>query len=312
MILGDSILSQLWDQFEREAILYSRKLERQAKEDFSVGVEVGVERSLVNTNPLQALAKEKTSDKLPVESYFNFLNMTDYNNKNCKEPFKGWGPIQNDFPTLNLTVYSVTHGQPVCKNFCSAKTIYSSDVIDRMVEHEWFSKRTRGVPAYEADQEQYIVLFDHGAHFALFNPIVFYNRLLEIKNSIIEYKKHSPKTLFIYKTLNYCRGNFTALWSVQSSFQALRMREIAFKVFGNPHNEDILDDERYPVKVLDVFPMTLAAFEFNVIGDTHPPVGLLKKGISDYLVDFLKYLGGFEERAKETSGGFGNRFSTKF
>ena len=67
---------------------------------------------------------------------------------------------------------------------------------------------------------------------------------------------------------------------MHSSFQALRMREIAFRVFGNPYTEDIKSD-KFPVKVLDMYPMTEPVFEFFESGNIHPPSGWMNKATSE-------------------------------
>ena len=136
-----------------------------------------------------------------------------------------------------------------------------------------------------------MVLMTHGAHLATLHPAIFYNRLLEIRDAVIEYKKKSPETLFVFKTLNYARGNFKRMFAVTSFFQAHRQREIAFRVFGNPYTEDIRSDE-FPVKVLDIYPLTLTAFDYLTEGNIHPRGGLCKTS-SDALFNLMRHVGYF-------------------
>merc|ERR1712176_1445182 len=122
-------------------------------------------------------------------------------------------------------------------NHCRGAMIFSSEVIKRMIKHQWFGNN-------------YIIVFTHAAHLASWHPGVFYNRMIAIRNQIIEFKRAEreyliengldPKTktaTFIYKTPNYVRGDFNKLYSVISGFQMYRIREMAFKIFGNPYLE---------------------------------------------------------------------------
>ena len=163
------------------------------------------------------------------------------------------------------------------------KNLYSADAIRRMVKYKWFG-------------DKYIIVMTHGAHFSSWHPVVFYNRMIAIRDAVIEYKKQEKLFIgenkkgatFIYRTPNYARGNFTKLYAVVSGFEMYRLREIAFKIFGNPNSEDVKSDD-YPVKVFDSFGPSLAAFHFLVPGDVHPP-GFLKESSVDMMVDLLDYL----------------------
>ena len=68
------------------------------------------------------------------------------------------------------------------------------------------------------------------------------------------------------------------------------MREMTFKIFGNPYLEDIkVDDERYPVKIFDTFGSSFSAFDTMSAGNVHPP-GALRTGIEQTFVSFVDYL----------------------
>ena len=252
ILLGDSIGHQLWLDIDDEIRYYTNQILKETQENI-----------------------------IPKVSHFDFLGLNeDYSTTSCEEPglIPKWGPFKQEWPAINFTMYSANHGEPLFKNTCMAKAQYSADVIKRMIEHKWFS----------TNEQEYIVLLNHGAHFATMHPLIFHNRLIEIRNSIIEYKKHSPKTTFIFKTLNYARGNFTKMFAITSAFQAIRQREIAFNIFGNPYENDMRSD-KFPVKVLDVFPMTFAAFDFLTEGNIHPRGGL-NKATSDALFNLLRYV----------------------
>lgn len=97
-------------------------------------------------------------------------------------------------------------------------------------------------------------------------------------------------TLFIFKTLNFGRGDFDRFYIVTSHFKCYRMREIAFNIFGNPHTDNLLDDERHPVKIYDVYPMTEVGFDHMQVGNVHPK-GFFRKGTADLMVDLIGYMG---------------------
>ena len=235
--------------------------------------------------------KNHNAEKYPerTEKHFNFLNYENMWSDDC-EPVSGWGALYNKFNWMNAGSIYLTEGHPVNKDLCIGKTLYSSDAINRMKDNQWFG-------------ENYIILLTHGAHFASWHPIVFYNRLIAIRDAIIEFKKEERKflngrpelnqkpALFIYKTPSYARGDFQTMYAVVSGFQMFRMREIAFKVFGNPYLEDTKnDDEKYPVKVFDQFGPTFYGFETMKPGNVHP-FSFLRDMSSYMLADLMSYYG---------------------
>ena len=245
--------------------------------------------------------KNYNAEKYPerTEKHFNFLNYENMRSDDC-EPISGWGALYNKFNWINAGSIYITEGHPVNKDLCIGKTLYSSDAINRMKDNQWFG-------------ENYIILLTHGAHFASWHPIVFYNRLIAIRDAIIEFKKEEKKflnsrpelnqkpALFIYKTPSYARGDFKLLYAVVSGFQMFRMREIAFKVFGNPYLEDTKDDdEKYPVKVFDQFGPTFYGFETMKPGNVHP-YSFLRDMSSYMLADLMSYYGyvSFSESGEE-------------
>jgi len=205
------------------------------------------------------------------EGNYNFLNLSDYHQDICVEGQTKWGVISETYKygknsQASLEIYSTNHGLPIAKSQCHAKIIFTSKIIERMINHKWFS-----------NDKKYIFIFNHCAHFSKFHPIVFYNRLIEIRNSIIKYKKaalkQSPesKSLFIYETCPYFRGKFENLWAVGSTVNALHLRDMAFQVFGNPYElrDNILNDF-YPVKVVDQYKYSEHVFDELETGNIHP------------------------------------------
>ena len=237
-------------------------------------------------------AKSKTEKQFKAKklakysSSFNFLGYKDLYQKDC-EPLSGWGATQTIYPSINVRTVTITEGQPINKDQCLSKSLYTPDAIRRMIKYRWFGKK-------------HVILMTHGAHFSSWHPLVYYNRMIAIRDAILEFKKAEKEFLsdndpdddgakFIYRTPNYARGNFTKLYAIVSGFEMYRLREIAFKIFGNPYLEDMRGEE-YPVKVYDSFGPTLAAFPSMHPGNVHPP-GFLRESSSDMLMDLLDYIG---------------------
>ena len=193
-----------------------------------------------------------------------------------------WAPNIFTCKGTNTTFVRLPHGMPIHKDGCVETAQYTGDMLEQMVKNGWIGP-------------EYILLMTHGAHFAAFNPIVFYRRLIDIKKSVEKYRKSSPDSLIIFKTLNYIRGDFSKLWSTVSSFNAYRQREMAFKIFGNPYENDMRNNNDFPVKVLDVWPMTKLAFDHMEVGNVHPGWGSspqwMLDGIINYFIDYIHYLG---------------------
>ena len=282
--MGDSIMLQIGDAFVKGTINHNHKL----RYDYMKQPHhKAAERSHEFMNHLF----EKTGFD------YNFLGFEDIADPAC-EPWGTWGATLTNWRGSNTSMVTVTEGQPVNKDQCASKTINSVEVINRMTQYGWHAKNVSS-SNLDSSHKRHIILFTHGAHFASWHPIVFYNRLIAIRNSIINYKKsanYQDNSIFIYKTPNYVRGNFTKLYAIVSGFEMYRMREISFKVFGNPYQavasaddkvENYMNDDRnYPVKVYDSFAPTFAAFGSLEPGNIHPP-GFLLETTSDQIVDLV-------------------------
>ena len=229
-------------------------------------------------------------------SNYNFLDLNEFYSENCGN-IAHWGALQSKFYTTNTRRCIVTEGPPVNKNQCSGVMIFSSEVIKRMMQHQWFG-------------DEHFIVMTHGPHFASWHPGVYYNRMISIRNQIVEYKKQEQIYLkqkgldptktatFIYKTPNWVRGNFRNLYSVTSGFQMYRMREVAFKIFGNPYLEYekmfplknsssfYQDQLQYPVKIYDTFGPSFLAFDNLQTGNVHPHdhiANYIMEGVFDLL-----------------------------
>ena len=129
--------------------------------------------------------------------------------------------------------------------------------------------------------------------------------MIAIRNEILKYKQAEQEFLsekdipnhktaiFIYKTPNWARNNIAHnFFSVVSGFQLYRIREIAFKIFGNPYldKEKMFfsnDEMRFPVKVYDSFGPSFVAFDALEPGNPHPD-GYVERQILDGIFDLLQ------------------------
>ena len=266
--MGDSLTGHVSQMFDLGMKYYNRELNRKELEN--------QEKSERANNP-----PGKTQHN------FQFLGYENMYSSEC-EPVSGWGAVMTKFNYLNASGIYISEGMPISKDVCIGKSLYSSDAIRRMKEYknEWFGERN-------------IILMTHGAHFSSWHPIVFYNRLIAIRDAILAFKQEERKHLkkndkgaiFIYKTPNYVRGDFKIMYAAVSGFNMFRQREIAFKVFGNPYLEDTKkDNDKFPVKVFDQFAPTFYAFDTMKPGNVHPPTYL--RDMSSYmLADLLNYYG---------------------
>ena len=183
---------------------------------------------------------------------------------------------------LNLTQYYFNHGLPYfmgTKPHCSGKALFTPEIFERMIEHKWFGK-------------EWIVFMDHSAHFANWHPIILYNRLIAVKEAATKYKKLSPETPVIFKTFNYVRGPYANTYGITSGAVPLWQRDMVFKIFGNPYLDDMSDDEKFPVKVLDVYPMSLSIFDHLELGNVHP-LELMARESGNMALNLLYKMGYF-------------------
>lgn len=78
-----------------------------------------------------------------------------------------------------------------------------------------------------------VIILGPGAHFSAANPVYLFNRLLELKPVLIQFKKAHPEVKIIFKTPNYFPGDFYEQKAVISAFNAKRIEDIILKVFSD-------------------------------------------------------------------------------
>jgi len=202
-------------------------------------------------------------------------------------------------PLINHTQWDFNHGLPYFSfnTYDASRPNFGKDILDYMIEDR---ENNLG--------PEWLIMFDQGAHFANSHPIVLYNRLVEIKESarrlkrLAQNSKNSKfsKTKIIFKTFNYVRGNYANTYGITSGIVPLWQRDIVLKVFGNPYlngtegyENYFSDDEKFPVKVLDVFPMSLAIFDHFEVGNVHP-IEIVARETGHMMVNLLRILGYFD------------------
>lgn len=184
--VGDSISGQVLSVFIQES-----------KGSFRNGIEKRKKREVVRTFEYYAPGYQihtetdahtrrrvKRFDRQPGYYGFDFLGLEEYFQPDCL-PGNGWAPALHPWTANNASVVSIKHGNPIGKNECPGKAIYTGEIIERMIQYNWFSNSTH----------QYIFFFTHGAHFASLNPIIYHNRLLDIKNQVILHRQ-AEKNLY--------------------------------------------------------------------------------------------------------------------
>lgn len=214
---------------------------------------------------------------------FNFWGLKEkYFNETCL-PLKQWGASHKFYVNNNTTSVRITHGNPAAKNQCVGKDIFSAEVIQQMIKFKiGFSDQGANV----------IIIFTHAAHFLNLNKIFYYNRLIELRDAALEYKKYCPEALIMFKTLNHALGDYQELYSITSGFLAQEYNQIIYQIFGDPYIDDIRDDARFPVKVWDVYRMSLAVYPQMDKGNIHPRLGsFLNTATGDAMINLMHYIG---------------------
>ena len=272
--LGDSILKQLMKLLITDII--DEKKEHDLKMLENGNNEISVHRTRTHHPHAN---RNHAKHFLTEDGLINPLDFQDQFVGDCLSDITSF--IQSP-RSINFTNYIFNHGMPLNMGgmpHCIGRSIYSVEVFERMIEYEWFGK-------------DYIIVLNHGAHFANWHPIILYNRLISIKQAAIKYKKFSPNTPIIFKTFNYVRGPFKLTYGITSGFIPFWQRDMVFKIFGNPYLDDMRDDEKFPVKVVDVLPMSLAVFDHFRIGDVHP-LPVIARVTGNMIIDMLRNIGYF-------------------
>ena len=122
------------------------------------------------------------------------------------------------------------------------------DTFERLEKYRVFSDSKKS----SKHSKRTIIYLTAGAHFSVFNPIILYRRLEELKPVIYAFLNRHPGTLVIYRLSNFWAGSLSSkpLRGTVSSWNARRLNRIIRYVFKA--------DNR--VKILDPYGMTEAVF----------------------------------------------------
>ena len=195
-----------------------------------------------------------------------FLNMKSA--PNCPKMSGSWASTTTECKrTVNLTIYEAPQGAPISVDACTSTGHYATHVLDQMKKAGWGGK-------------DYLILLTHSTQFMNWNPIVFYRRLTEIKETADNYCKRFPKTPIIYITPGYMRGDTQRLWQSFSFFTHYRQREMAHRIFKDSC-----------VKIFDVWDLTTSVFDHIELGEnrqyTSRAADWLLPQMLTYFVDFM-------------------------
>ena len=105
------------------------------------------------------------------------------------------------------------HGKPIHHGGCSKKYPWMMDTLDRVEKHC-------------GDLNNVILELAPAAHFSIFNPAVYMNRLIEVRLKLYRLKLKYPEFKIIFKTMNYVPNNFDDQRSVVSAYNSKRMDRI--------------------------------------------------------------------------------------
>ena len=180
-------------------------------------------------------------------------------NQTVKNDLSNTIPTKWYCPSTNTTFIHIWHGSPLHEKgaiACIDYQIYTTDVLDLMVEHKWFGS-------------EYFLMFDASAHLCVYNPIVFYRRMGKVVEGLKKYFEKRNEVIsdvgsrskVVFKTMSYLSGRTSDIYSVVSSSVGKRLIEIAKFLL-----KDV--DE---VKVVDVWKMTEVLFDYFKLGNLHLP-----------------------------------------
>ena len=194
-----------------------------------------------------------------VETSWDFLGLE--SDEILCGPVLEYAPRKRFFKALNTTFYHIWHGSPLHnpwdghKKFsCPLIQHTAGEILDRMTEHGWFG-------------EEYVVFLDVGVHLAIFNPIVTYRRLVDVRKSASNWMKAGEELNFkpgvvIYKGMLYNRGNLNNVYTTVSSTILRRIQELAEFIFKDSC-----------VKVFDFWGFSETVFDHQRTGEIHPGRG---------------------------------------
>ena len=270
--------------------LYSQLREMPTQEEFDI-INDSPDMTMAHSRQNRETAQEKLASlkslPLGLDDYYTPKCIPEYSHINDWPVTPGRQQIYNY--TITFTNYALPYFYGRAPH-CAGKAKYTPDLFKRMIKHKWFGKK-------------YIVTMDHGPHMTNWHPIILWNRLVAIKEAAIEYKKHSPDTPILYKTIHFIRGGLGDAYQVTTGLTALWQRDMVFRIFGNPYLDDMRDDKKYPVKVFDCTPFSMSVFDFSEFGGMHPETSITRV-TENLMVDLLYRIGYFtEEDLKPKSHG---------
>ena len=143
------------------------------------------------------------------------------------------------FTTKPFQLYMIPHGKIIHHGGCDT------------VAQPWMVDTFARLEEYAVYGKDVIIYLTAGAHFSLTNPVIFYNRLTELKTVVYKFLDDHPGTLVIYRLGNYWTGEVSELSGVVSSYNGRVVNQIIKDVF--------LDDGK--VKIIELFDFTESVFD---------------------------------------------------
>ena len=166
-------------------------------------------------------------------------------------PFKQQCLNQNVYPYAETTTIAfIPHGKMIHHGGCDSIDMpWMVDTFKRLEKYGIFSDSKKSTE----HSKRTIIYLTAGAHFSIFNPVILYRRLEELKSVIYAFLDRHPGTLVIYRLSNFWGGSIESrpLCGTSSSWNARRLNWIIRYVFEA--------DNR--VKILDPWKMTEAVFD---------------------------------------------------
>ena len=157
----------------------------------------------------------------------------------------------------------IPHGKPLHHGGCMQMP-WMVETIDRLKTH--------------VDLNKTVILLTPGAHFSVFNPAVYLNRLIELRVKLYRLKLDFPGVKILFRTTNFFPNDFSDNSAVLSGYNAKRLDKIAQKVFN---------DKRF-VTMVPVYDMSEVVFD--AFGDSelsfHPNTWL-QTGIVFHILEKL-------------------------
>ena len=131
-------------------------------------------------------------------------------------------------------------GKPLHHGGCPPRMRWMIESIDRIEEHV-------------LDKSKLTIILTPGAHYSALNPVFYYNRLVDLRLRLYEFKIKNPAANIIFRTPNYYPGNFEGQKAVISAFNAKRMDKIGRRVFNDSRLVRLVPTYKMSEVVFDSF-----------------------------------------------------------